>query len=745
MRRVAPWKPGPLSIRDGADFHAICPVLGAGVFEGVDSLQILSYIGPGGGVALTVSIFTILLGIVGIVFAYISWPFTLLLSLLRGKRVRFRYPFRKVVVLGLDGLDPKLVRRFMDEGKLPNFQRLAENGHFSDLATTLPAMTPAAWPSFMTGNDPSHHGIYDFLTPGRPSYLPKLSSYETVPARRTLTVGRWRLPLTAAYTRSLRKGVAFWQTLASRGVECTILRVPITFPPPRFRGRLLSGLCVPDLLGSQGTFTCYTTNQNPPTCSSGTVQPLVFTDGVARPRLLGPPHPLREDAPRLSKRFTVRRTKRAATLRFAVGGERFELGTGEQSQWVPVHFRAGPLSVRGQVRFQLVRAEPHIVLYMSPVQITPERSTMPVSHPRLFADYLAKTQGAFGTLGFLEDTSALNEKVMDETAFLQQARSAFEERRAMFLHALDLKADDLTVCVFDTPDRIQHMFWRYLEDDHPAHRQVPPDPKYADVIERLYLEMDKLVGQTLDRLPPKTLLLVASDHGFTSFRREVDLNAWLHQHGYLHLKEHADPQAPWLEAVDWSRTRAYAMGLSGLFINLRGREGRGTVAPGAAYEALVNELKAKLERLRDPEHVDETSQPRSAVRQAFVAQRHFQGPFRAQGPDLLIGYEPGYRVGWNCAKGRIGSKVFADNTKAWSGDHCVSPAAVPGVLLANAPLAAQQPRLIDLPATILDVFGVKPEAPMQGRSLFHQHEPTSQHKATARPSEHQPVPVGAEG
>ena len=690
-------------------------------------MLILAYIGPGGGVAIAVSLVTLLLGVFAAVCAYLAWPFMFVFALIRGRRLRWRYPYRRVVVLGLDGLDPKLLRRFMAKGLLPNFSKLAGQGHFSDLETTLPAMTPAAWPSFMTGNDPSHHGIYDFLSPDRRSYLPKLSSYETAQPRS-------RRRFTPPRARSLRRGIAFWETLARHGAECTILRVPITFPPPKFRGRLLAGLCVPDLLGTQGTFTCFTTSRGATESASGEMRLLVFKNGVAHGRIEGPRHPANDR--RLTAALTARKVPGFDGLAIEAGGQRLQLRVGASTPWIAVRFPFGLLSIQGQVQFHLVSTQPELVLYMSPVQIAPERPAMAVSHPRLFANYLAKLHGPFGTLGFLEDTTALNDGGMTEVAFLRQALDAFSERKRMFFHALDLKADDLTICVFDTPDRIQHMFWRDLERDHPASGQASRDGRRRDTIERLYVELDALLGQTLSRIDPKTVLIVASDHGFTSFRRQVDLNAWLHQQGYLHLQQHADPGTPWLEAVDWSRTRAYALGLAGIFLNVHGREGKGIVKPGGEYEALVDDLKTELEGLRDTECRDSVGRAGRVIRRAFVATDEFSGPFRADAPDLLVGYEPGYRVAWNCAKGMVGKEVITDNTRPWSGDHCVDPAVVPGVLMTNVPLPNANARLVDLPATILDVFGVAPDAPMQGRSLLRESAPS---RANREPAATDPV------
>ncbi len=695
-------------------------------------MTIFGYIGPGGGLAISVSLVALLMALVGAVLVFVTWPLSSLIALLRGRRLRFRYGFRKAVVLGLDGLDPKITRRLIDAGKLPHMARLAESGTFEELETTWPAITPSAWPSFMTGNDASRHNIYDFITRDPKTYLPCLSSFDIVEPRRRIRIGRRTIPLGRPRARMLRKGTPFWRALGRSGASVTVLRVPITFPPEPFRGRLLSGMCVPDLLGSQGVSTLFTTADGVTPEGDCRVVRLRFASAVAHADIHGPPHPWRKDAGPLTRRLTIRFTRRDV-LRITVGDERFQLKAGQQSGWVSVTFRAGLLTVRGQAMFRLVSTQPYVNLYMTAVQITPERPAMKISHPGIYADYLAKRIGPYGTLGLLEDTASLNDGLVDEQAFLDQARVLYQERKAMFFRALDNKADDLTVCVFDTPDRVQHMFWRYAEPDHPA-RPKDHNGHFDDTLERLYIEMDNLVGESMRRLPRRAMLLVISDHGFTSFRRGVDLNAWLHRHGYLHLQTPHTTSGPWLEHVDWSRTRAYALGLTGIYVNLRGREAQGIVEKGEELESLLAELRSGLEALCDDGVADPDGSPRPAVRRVCVVRDEMDGPYRFEGPDLLIGYEAGYRCSWRCAKGEVTDEIFADNVRAWSGDHCVDPALVPGVLLTNARLAAANPRLMDIAPTMLDLFGVEPEAPMQGRSLLRpvtggDPQPTAQRPA----------------
>jgi predicted AlkP superfamily phosphohydrolase/phosphomutase len=345
---------------------------------------------------------------------------------------------------------------------------------------------------------------------------------------------------------------------------------------------------------------------------------------------------------------------------------------------------------------------------VSPINLDPDHPAMPISHPSYYATYLAKKVGAYSTLGLAEDTWALNESVTSDATFLQQAYDIDRERQTMFFSALDRLKRGTLVCVFDATDRIQHMFWRYLEDGHPAARgRDPGEHKHA--IRELYTRNDALVGEVMNKLQKGDVLMVLSDHGFSSFRRGVNLNAWLLREGYLALKSGADGSAEWLRDVDWSRTKAYCLGLTGMFLNVRGREEQGIVAPGADVQALRAEIMRKLKALPDEDKKE------VGIREAFDPATLYSGPYLENGPDLIIGYNAGYRTSWDCASGVISGPVFEDNVKAWSGDHCIDPRLVPGVLFCSRSIDAEEPHIVDLAPTALRLFGIQPPAHMDGK------------------------------
>jgi predicted AlkP superfamily phosphohydrolase/phosphomutase len=349
---------------------------------------------------------------------------------------------------------------------------------------------------------------------------------------------------------------------------------------------------------------------------------------------------------------------------------------------------------------------------MTPIHIDPENPAMPISHPQIYSVYLARKQGPFATLGLAEDTWALNERVIDERAFFEQAMAIYEERERMFLDALAQTRRGLVTTVFDTTDRVQHMFYRYLDPTHPANAGKDTT-EWADAIPRVYERVDALLGKVWDEIErPDTVFMVISDHGFTNFRRGVNLNTWLKENGYLALRPGHETSGDWFEHVDWARTRAFALGLTGMFVNRKGREAGGVVAEGEEYRSLVDEIASKLEALVDPQS------GRRAVRKVRATWKTFDGPYRLDAPDLLIGYEGGYRSSWECATGAVTAEVFGDNTRSWSGDHCVDPDIVPGVFFCNRRITSERPRLIDVPLSIVELFGHRRARHMQGEMLF---------------------------
>ncbi len=671
-----------------------------------------AYIGPGAGFAFLTSFFLLFSSLMISCFLLLTWPLRALVRWLRRRKAYARGSVRRVVILGLDGLDPTLCEQFMADGELPHLTRLRAQGSFARLRTTSPSISPVAWSSFSTGVNPGRHGIYDFLSRDPRTYLPRLSSTDIGQASRRLTLGRYAIPLGKPRCKLLRKSQPFWKVLGDHGIFSTILRVPITFPPERFHGVLLSGMCVPDLKGTQGTFTFYTSHPDGPNAHTGGNRIPVTVDGTRiQSYIPGPINSLSARGEELRLAFNLTLDRDAEGAELEVSGRRFRLRQGEYSEWIPLRFKAAPgVRVHGIARFYLKQVAPHVALYLSPVNIDPEKPALPLSHPPVYSIYLAKLLGKFATLGLAEDTWALNERVLDEEAFLTQCELTHAERERMFFQALATTRRGLCVCVFDMPDRVQHMFFRYLNGPPPGAPSADSQ-KYRHVIRDLYRRMDVLVGRALAALDEETVLIVMSDHGFTSFRRGVNLNTWLNRNGYLALKDGAHG-SEWLQGVDWAGTRAYAMGLGGLYINLKGREARGIVTRGPEYETLKQELVRRLSGLQD----DETGEV--AIREVFDSAALYTGPYRDEAPDLIVGYAEGYRASWESVVGKVGGRAFEENRKSWGGDHCVDPRLVPGVLFCNRAIQGENPSIMDLAPTVLALFGVDGPSYLDGKPLL---------------------------
>ena len=675
----------------------------------LDAPRAHAYVGPGAGFAVVSSFLTFVVATFSSLFAFFTWPVRQFFRFLRRRRAIRRAKVKRVVILGFDGMDPELADRYMKEGKLPNLAGLREQGTFRNLATTIPPISPVAWSSFLTGVNPGKHNIYDFLTPDRGRYLPELSSARIRGPKRSLKLGKYVIPLGRTQIKALRKGVPFWHYLGEAGVFCSVIRVPITFPPEKFPGVLLSGMCVPDIQGTQGTFSFHTTKiTKRESATNRVVVPFGKRNGFYESYIPGPPDSLRPDAKEeLRAAFRVKTEPAKHRIEIQLDKQRITLPRGEYSDWVEVEFQAGlGAKVKGICRFFLNTIEPELELYATPVNIHPMRPALPISHPLTYSIYLAKLNGLYATLGLAEDTWALNDDYLDDSAFLEQCYLNHGEREKMFFDALKKTSQGVCACVFDITDRVQHMFWRYFSDgDGSAKARNPAGPR---VIEELYARMDDLIGRTMKQLEEDALLLVVSDHGFKAFQHGVNLNTWLHQNGYLVLRDGA-PAADWLENVDWNRTRAYALGMNGIYINQKGRESRGIVDAGADAAELRSELCEKLQGLVDP------ATGRVAISKAFDSRKAYTGPYRENAPDVVVGFGRDYRVSWNSAQGRVTESVFEANTKAWSGDHCVDPELVPGVLFSNWRISGEGHAITDVAPTLLELFGLSVPPHMDGK------------------------------
>ncbi len=612
---------------------------------------------------------------------------------------------RTVIVIGLDGLEPKIVDGLLEAGGLPHLARLAHEGGFSRLATTYPAQTPTAWSSFATGTNPGGHGIFDFVRRDPQTYMPELAFNRYVQKSAFLP----------PKAENLRRGTPLWELLSRAGIPSTVLRCPCTYPPDDLRGRMLSGMGVPDLRGGFGTPTFYSADQQATAGEGESVVPVsIDASGTVETILIGPRDPKSGADVTLPLKLEINRAARTATVFSGGQPHALELRQGRWSDWLKAKFKVGRLqSVTGMVRFHLVATDPTFELYASPVNFDPRSPMFPISSPWDYARELSAKLGTYYTTGMVEEHTGLNNGRIDEAAFLDQCEDVLAERERMMTYELERLDRGFFYCLYDTPDRVQHMFWRFREPEHPAN-EIPPSPEWRGVIEEHYRRCDALVGRALDHADDETLVMVLSDHGFASFQRAFNVNTWLYDNGFLALKHGVRPgeeAGDLLRCVDWSETRAYAVGFAGIYLNLEGREAAGVLGPSAAADVETAIVDA-LTGLHDPER--RTVAIRGVARRGEI----YAGEYADESPDLVVNLAGGYRASSSTALGGVPRGHFEDNVKRWSGDHVIDPPLVPGVLFMNRPFRDGGVHIVDMAPTILDALGVEKGPAMEGESVL---------------------------
>jgi predicted AlkP superfamily phosphohydrolase/phosphomutase len=614
---------------------------------------------------------------------------------------------KKVIVIGLDGLEPSIVESMLGRGELPNLAKIRHAGSYARLKTTYPAQTPVAWSSFVTGTNPGGHGIFDFISRNPETYQPDIALSHFAPPKNILAQPR---------VVSRRKGVPLWEPLTRTGVPSTVLRCPCTFPPETLHGKMLSGVGVPDLRGSQSRGTFYTQDK---TAEPQENEQLIYLDSGMdlTSRVIGPRNTRQSPPSDTYSEIRLRIDKPARKLVIQTGGEPATIEVTEKtwSEWVRFKFKFSMLqAASGIARFYVRQLEPHLEFYVSAVNFDPAAPLFPVSSPASYAKDLSEKIGLFSTLGMAEEHNGLNNGRLDESAYLQQCELVLRERQRMMQFELDRFTEGFFFMLFDTPDRVQHMLWRFRDPSHPSFdRDLAPT--FANRIEQHYAQCDALLSSVLDQVDEQTLLIVLSDHGFGTFRRTFHTNTWLWQNGLLALKDNRKPDQDLGEgftAIDWSRTYAYAVGLGGIYLNFKGRESAGILEEGSEAERVRRAIQTGLADLPD------AATQRAAIRSVSRREEIYTGPYVENSPDLLVNFHPGFRVSWQTALGGFSHELIDDNTRRWSGDHIVDPEAVPGILFMNQAARHNQVQIIDLAPTILNYLGVSVPQSMEGNSLL---------------------------
>lgn len=657
---------------------------------------------------------------------------------------------QKLVILGFDGMDPRLVQKWMAEGKLPNMKTLAARGSgVRPLGTTHSPESPTAWASFATGMNAGKHNIYDFLIRDTRSYLPELGMVRFEPPRFILDY----IPISKPVARSIRGGTSFWVTAGQAGVRSSVLTVPVTFPAEDVpNGELLSGLPLPDIRGTLGTFYYFGTDlsrsEEGHTEFGGILKRLVFDGDVAQTELVGPPNPivtqqlreLRADASSSRPTEADRRTiaglearadarlpvtihwnKAAKSATVDIGDSTIHLAEHQWSKWINLDFDINLfVRVHGMAQLCLVGAGPELQLYISPVNWRPENPPAAMSSPASLSADISERLGPYRTLGWAEATWPLNEDRIDEKVFMDDLYRAFDDRAQVILQRIDSKQWDLLVGVIESTDRVQHMMWRLIDPLHPMYDRTLA-ARYGDAIERVYRKCDDFIGEVLARVEDTTPILIVSDHGFHSFRQSVNLNTWLVQEGFMAIQGQQPAKKKlqdlfgggvFWENVDWAHTRAYAMGLGQIYVNLRGREGRGSVAP-ADSDQVQNALIDRLLTMTDPKT------KARMVDAVYKRDDIYNGPFLENASELQVGFAEGYRVSWQTALGGSPSGIVSPNMTKWSGDHgSYDYKQTSGTLISSRPLAGDHADIMDIAPTVLKYFGVPIPSDIDGKPIF---------------------------
>jgi predicted AlkP superfamily phosphohydrolase/phosphomutase len=638
---------------------------------------------------------------------------------------------KKAIVIGLDGLEPTIVEAMLQRGELPNLARIRQSGSYSRLRTTCPAQTPVAWSSFATGTNPGGHGIFDFISRDPATYIPDaaLSRFE-----------RPKSAFAPPRVVNQRKGTPFWQTLSQAGVPSVVLRCPCTFPPDEINGRMISGVGVPDIRGAQNKGTFYTQDQKAKAQESEQV--VMLPAGTQfKTQVIGPRNTKQSPPGYATCEIRVQANASSQSLVIETGGtpSHIEVPVGAWSEWVRFKFKLSMLqSVTGIARIYVRQIEPYFEFYVSAVNFDPAAPLFPVSAPPAYAKDIAGQIGLFSTLGMAEDHNGLNNGRFDEKAYLDQCELVIQERERLMRYELSRFNEGFFFLLYDTPDRVQHMLWRFRDREHPGYE---PDlaRDYSTLVEQHYARCDKLLEPVFDYVDENTLFIALSDHGFNTFRRAFDTNTWLWQNGLLALKDGKKPSediGDGAAAIDWSRTYAYAVGLGGIYLNFKGREREGILEEGTEADRVRNAIASGLSGL-----VDSATQ-REGIRSVSRREDIYSGPYAANAPDLLVNFRPGFRVSWQSAVGGFANSLIEDNKRKWSGDHIIDPEAVPGILLMNhgpavararapvlppsgralsagsVPPSESLPSIIDLAPTILNHLGVPVPEIMEGTALL---------------------------
>jgi len=627
----------------------------------------------------------------------------------------------KAVVLGFDGVDPDLVRLWLD--RLPNLQQLADSGSLTELGTTNPPESPVAWASFATGTNPGKHGIFDFLRRDPETYFPDIGLVQIEKPKFLFGF----LPIRRAKITNNRQGLTFWKHLDASGISTTNLRMPLEFPPASLdRGTIWSGLSVPDIRGTWGTYFYLATDLTQwdlkDTEFGGRLIRLEEEDNVYRADLDGPVDPRSDNFERLVVPVELALNSESTAVTIRMQDQEETIAEGEWSDWFRFQFSIGPLiNVNGVSRFYVLETFPELRVYLMPISLSPSEPPFAISSPSDYTVSLAEDFGYFKTLGWIHETWGLNEEQIDEKIFLEDLFRNMDNLEQTLLKEMDEDRSSLYTAVFTATDSVSHMFYRLLDPQHPRFDQSLAD-QYGDSILRVYEKMDSIIGRVLERLGTNDHLFVVSDHGFHTWRKEFNTNTWLARNGFMTLTGSGDGDeekrlgdmfsgGSFFPNVDWSKTQAYAVGLGHIYINLKGREAQGIIEPGEEYQAVIEDIQGKIAQFLDPDSGEKV------IQNSYFRDDIYTGDQLEHAGDIQVTFSSGYRTSWQTALGAVPPDIVVANLKKWSGDHCASDFSdTAGFLASNRKITSPAPNLIDVAPTVYKTFGVMIPKEVDGKA-----------------------------
>jgi predicted AlkP superfamily phosphohydrolase/phosphomutase len=578
----------------------------------------------------------------------------------------------KSIMLGFDAFDPELFERLHNQGKMPNLTKYVEKTGYSRFKIANPPQSEVSWTSIATGLNPGGHGIFDFVHRDPESYNLFVS---LLPTKSSVLGTTFIHPFQAE---------TFFSAAVKDGYPATSLWWPATFPARQGSPvHTVPGLGTPDVFGQLGVGHLFSFEPvNDHHIRKTRISPLTslgkdrYSGKITGPTSQGSPS---ANPACLEVNLTILEEELA---NLQIGKLTLQL---KEGMWTPIlelKFNLGRLaSIKVLTQAILTRTHPYPELYFAPLQIHPFSSPWPYGTPKGFLKDICRSSGLFPTSGWPQDTTALEEGILTDEQFLDLCNQIFTERANIFLDQLEKFQEGILACVFDTLDRVQHMFWKTR----------------PDIIEKWYLKLDQLAGLVNQKVASrsdegKTRLLILSDHGFKGFDYQVHLNRWLISNGYLSAKP--DSGVNNLASADWGKSQAYALGLNSLYLNLEGREKEGII-PSAEKTSLLNKIQGELECWSGPDR-------KPIFHQVHLNQDVFSGPLSSHGPDIVLGFTPGYRASRETGLGGWKDDSIEENTGHWEADHCFDAETVPGVIFLNQGLEnISYPSYLDIPQIML--------------------------------------------